>query len=108
MKPYLIYITSKNRSEALNIGRALLQDKLAACVNVLDGATSLYWWKGVVQEDHEALIIAKTKESLVDDLTKKVKELHSYECPCVVAVPIERGNPEFLKWIDDVTVNNER
>lgn len=99
----LIYITAKDRDEARRIGRALVEARLAACANVIDGVSSLYWWEGAVQDEAEALLIAKTRASLVPELIEKVKSLHSYSCPCIVSVPISDGNPEFLKWINDET-----
>ncbi len=95
-----VYITARDKDEARRIGRALVEGRLAACVNVLDGMNSMYWWKGEVQDDAEAVLIAKTRESLVPELVAKVRELHSYECPCIVAVPILDGSADFLKWIE--------
>jgi periplasmic divalent cation tolerance protein len=95
----LIYITAENTDEARAIGRALVEARLAACANVLGPMTSIYRWEGVVQEGEEAVLIAKTTAALVEALTAKVQELHSYECPCVVALPVEGGNPAFLDWI---------
>lgn len=99
MKTYFIYITASNKEEARKIGRALVESRLAACINVIDNMNSIYWWEGKVQDDNETIIIAKTKEPLVEELIKKVKSLHSYDCPCVVALPIEDGNKDFLDWI---------
>jgi periplasmic divalent cation tolerance protein len=76
---------------------------LAACANVLPGVTSVFRWQGEVQEDGETALILKTRSELVEPLTKRVKELHSYDCPCVVALPIAGGNPDFLQWIADET-----
>lgn len=95
----LIYITAESTDEARAIGRALVEACLAACANVLGPMTSIYRWEGVVQEGEEAVLIAKTTASLVDALTAKVRELHSYDCPCVVALPVDGGNPAFLDWI---------
>lgn len=95
----LIYITAESTYEARAIGRALVEARLAACANVLGPMTSIYRWEGVVQEGEEAVLIAKTTASLVDALTAKVRELHSYDCPCVVALPVDGGNPAFLDWI---------
>ncbi len=99
MSACFIYVTASNSEEARRIARALVEARLAACANVIDRVTSVYWWQGEVQEDDEAVLIAKTREDLVDDLTAKVKELHSYDCPCVVALPVTGGNAEFLDWI---------
>jgi len=95
----LIYITAESTDEARAIGRALVEARLAACANVLGPMTSIYRWEGVVQEGEEAVLIAKTTASLVDALTAKVRELHSYDCPCVDALPVDGGNPAFLDWI---------
>ena len=95
----LIYITTDGAEEARAIGRALVEARLAACANVLDPMTSIYRWEGAVQEGREAVLIAKTTAALVDAVTARVRELHSYECPCIVALPVDGGNPDFLDWI---------
>ena len=100
----IIYITAPNKEEAEKISRVLLEERLIACANIIDSITSLYWWKGEIQKSGEALLIAKTKESLIDQLIKRVKALHSYECPCIVSFSIAKGNPDFLKWISDETL----
>lgn len=96
MTQMLVYITTSSRVEASAIGRAMVDERLAACANVLGDITSFYWWEGAVQEDGEVSLILKTQDHLVDRLTQRVKELHSYDCPCVVAIPIAAGNPDFL------------
>ncbi len=103
MSRSLIYVTAASRDEAVAVGRALVEARLVACANVFDGATSLFWWQGAVQEEREAVMIAKTRGELVEAVIAKVKEVHSYECPCVVAVPVADGNPAFLEWIDAET-----
>lgn len=104
----LIYITAASRDEALILARHLVEERLVACANILDGATSLYWWEGKVQEDREAVLIAKTRSAQADAVVARVKALHSYSCPCVIALPIIGGNPEFLAWIDGQTGLPER
>ena len=94
-----VYMTAPDREEARRIGRALVEERLAACVNVLDGMNSLYWWEGAVQDDSEAVLIAKTRADLLESLTERVKALHPYSCPCVVALPIVAGNPAYLDWL---------
>lgn len=98
-----VYVTAKDRAEALSIGRRLVQERLVACVNVLDNVRSLYWWEGAVQEEDEALFVAKTRPELVDKVVARVRELHSYRVPCVVALPVAAGNPDFLDWISAET-----
>ena len=99
MKFNLVYMTCRDKAEAKAIGNDLVAERLAACVNIIDGMNSLYWWQGKVEEGQEAVLLAKTKESLVPELVKKVKSLHSYDCPCVISLPISDGNPDFLDWI---------
>jgi periplasmic divalent cation tolerance protein len=103
MTPTMIYITTSSTEEALRIGRDVVALRLAACANVLPGVTSVFRWQGEVQEDGETALILKTRSELVEALTKRVKELHSYDCPCVVALPIAGGNPDFLRWIAEET-----
>lgn len=90
-------------AEAEKVGRGLVENKLAACVNVFTGMQSMYMWKDRMEKSHETVIIAKTTERLKDRLLEQVKKTHSYECPCVVFLPVYGGNPEFLQWIDDET-----
>ena len=81
------------------IGRAVVEERLAACANVLDGMTSIYWWRGALEQAGEAVLILKTRAELVERLTARIKELHSYECPCVIALPIAAGDAAYLDWI---------
>lgn len=103
MSPQFIYITTDGPEEARTIGKALIESRLAACVNIIDGMRSLYWWEGKVEEGNETVLIAKTQSGKVEELTQKVKSLHGYSVPCVVALPIQGGNPDFLKWIEKET-----
>lgn len=99
MKVSLIYMTAGSKDEAKKLGMALVSNRLVACVNIIDGAESLYWWEGNLQDEQEVVLIAKTKESLVGEVVEKVKSLHSYSCPCVVSVPLAGGNDAFLDWV---------
>ncbi len=100
----LIYITAADADEAKALGRALVEARLAACANVLPGIVPIFRWEGEVQEGSEAALIAKTRTDLVERVIELVKERHSYDCPCVVALPIEAGNPAFLDWIAEETL----
>ena len=104
----VVYITATNRDEALGIARVLVGERLVACANVLDSVTSLYWWKDAVQADNEAILISKTRSDHVDRIIERVKELHSYECPCIVSWPITQGSPEYLSWLADETSQSNR
>lgn len=103
--PVVLYITVPNREEGLRIGRALVEENLCACANVIDGLTSIFRWEGVVQEEGEALLIAKTERALIDAASDLVKLEHSYDCPCVVALPIIGGNQDFIDWISAQTTS---
>ena len=92
-------MTAGSRDEARKIGKELVISRLAACVNILDNMNSFYLWDGKVQDDTEVVMIAKTTEDQVPALVEKVKSLHSYECPCIVSIPVSGGNQAFLDWI---------
>ncbi|MGC2854215.1 divalent-cation tolerance protein CutA [Novispirillum sp. DQ9] len=96
----IVYMTAADRDEALRIGRALVDERLAACVNVLGEITSIFRWDGAVQQEGEVAFIAKTSAAMVDALAARVTELHSYDTPCVVALPIAAGAAPFLKWLE--------
>lgn len=99
MSERLVYMTAGSLDEAEQIGRTLVSERLAACVNLLPAMQSIYRWEGEVRQEAEVVVIAKTRVDLVARLTERVVELHSYECPCVVALPVQGGNPAFLEWI---------
>lgn len=97
----LVYITTKDKKEAKTIGTKLVKEKLAACVNIIDGMESIYRWEGEIVEDKEAILIAKTPYHNVKELTERVKELHSYDCPCVISLQLteQEGNEEYQQWL---------
>jgi len=101
MQIYFVYMTAKDRDEARSIGRALVESKLAACVNVVEGMTSMYRWDDRIQEDSEVVIIAKTTVERFGALKAKVEEIHSYDCPCIVAFSPQDGHEPFMDWIGD-------
>jgi periplasmic divalent cation tolerance protein len=103
MQTYFVYVTALNKEQATRVGREVVEQRLAACANVLDGMHSIYWWDDKVQESSEAVLILKTKESKLTELIDTVKRLHSYDCPCIVAIPISAGNPGYLQWIENET-----
>lgn len=103
MQSSFIYITASDVAEAKAIARELVASRHVACANVYEGVTSFYWWDGEVQESPEAVVIAKTREDLVPALTERVKALHSYQCPCVVALNVTAGNQDFFEWIHTET-----
>lgn len=98
-----VYITTKNQKEAKKISKILLKERLIACANIVPRIESSYWQKGKVINDSEALLICKTRRGLEDKIISSVKKNHSYSVPCVNFLPIEKGNPDFLKWVDKET-----
>lgn len=103
MRYVLLYVTTGSRDEALTIGRTVVEEQLAACANVLPAMTSIYRWQGAIEQADESVLLLKTRAELADQVTGRVVALHSYECPCVVSLPIEAGNPPYLQWISDET-----
>jgi len=99
----VIFVTAANKKEAEKIASALIKNKLAACVNIIENVNSLFWWQGKVDSAKEALLIVKTRKVLVPKLIKKVKLLHSYVVPEIIVLPIICGDKEYLKWINEST-----
>ncbi len=101
----VVLVTAKDHKEAKNISDKLIQDKLAACVNIIEGVRSLFWWEGKVDQANEVLLVIKTQKVLFKKLEKAVKSAHSYTVPEIIALPIVAGNQDYLKWIKDSTKN---
>lgn len=99
----LIYMTAPSRDEALKIARVVVEERLAACANVLGEITSVYWWDGKVNQEGEVALLAKTRAGQVEALIARVRAIHPYDCPCIVGLPIMGGNPTFLDWIGQET-----
>ena len=98
-----IYVPCPSKEKAKEIAGILVREKLIACANIIDGVLSIYEWKGQVEEGQECIMIAKTKGSLYQKVKKRIEELHPYECPCVVGLPIDKINQGYAAWIDSVT-----
>ena len=101
MSVQLFYVTVSTQDEAKAIATALLNDGLIACANILGAMTSIYRWQGELAQEEEVPLILKSTTELGDRIIEKIKQIHSYESPCVVALNIENGNPEFLNWIQN-------
>ncbi|WP_321391946.1 divalent-cation tolerance protein CutA [Emcibacter sp.] len=95
-----IYVTCKDREEALAISRRLVAEKLVACANILDGMTSVYVWQGEICEETEVALLLKTVEQKREAAIARIIDLHSYDVPCVTVWPIAGGNPAYLKWVE--------
>ena len=98
-RAFLVYITTPTREEALALARALVELGLAAGANVLSGAQSVYRWKGEIREAAECLLLVQVSGAALPALTEEVRRRHSYEVPCVIAMPIEEAHQPFLRWI---------
>ena len=97
----MIYITTSSEVEAKKIARAVVREKLAACANIIPGMKSVYRWKGRVESAAECVLVFKTRKTLFKKLEKRVKALHSYDTPCIVALPVVAGYGPYLQWIKD-------
>ena len=95
----IAYVTAKDADEARRIGRTLVDSRLAACANIIGSMQSIYRWKDAIVVDSEAVLILKTRTSLFDALSAKIKSIHSYDNPCILALPVECGAPEYLDWL---------
>lgn len=99
----VVYVTTPDDTTAKMIARKVLEKRLAACINIIPNIFSIYRWKGEIEEDQEALMIIKTRRILFEPLTKTIKELHPYEIPEVIGIPIIEGYNAYLGWISDET-----
>ncbi|SDB49418.1 divalent-cation tolerance protein CutA [Belnapia rosea] len=94
-----VYVTAADAAEAHRIGRALVEERLAACANLLPGHTAIYRWEGAIQEDAEAALILKTPASRFEALRARIRALHSYALPSILALPAADGDAEFMAWV---------
>jgi len=94
-----VYTTHPSVVEAERIGRELVERRLCACVNILPGMVSLYWWQGAIERGEEAVMIVKTRATLAERVRVAVRELHSYTTPAILVLPIESVDPDYRKWL---------
>ena len=99
----VVFITAPNLECAETLARKLVEERLAACVNVVPGIRSIYRWKETIEDEREALMILKTRTDLFQNVEQRVKELHPYEVPEIVSVPLTHGSREYLDWLSDCT-----
>ena len=100
-KYIVIFSTVGNAGEASRIAEKLVSDHLVACVNIIPGIQSIYWWNNAVQTDQEVLMVMKTEKSRYHDVEQAIRSLHSYEVPEIISLPLENGFEEYLKWIEN-------
>jgi len=100
MSSYIaVFMTISDEKEATKIVRSLLKDRLIACANIVGPVSSLFWWKGKIDKANEFLVIMKSRKNLFKRLSERVEELHSYEVPEVIALPVIEGLPSYLNWL---------
>ena len=96
----VVLITAGSQEEAERVAGALVMGRLAACANVIPGVTSIYRWDGQIQQDQEWLLVVKSQQAVLEDLVECVQELHSYDVPEIIALPVTGGSKAYLDWID--------
>ncbi|MEM3832631.1 MAG: divalent-cation tolerance protein CutA [Thermoprotei archaeon] len=102
MQPIVVFITCPNVFEGQRITKILIENKLAACINLVKDIKSVYWWKGNIETSNEVLLIVKSDAKILDKLIEVVKSNHSYTVPEIIAIPIVGGNQDYLKWINEI------
>ena len=107
MQTFFVYVTTKDEPEARHIARTVVEERLAACANVIGSIKSVYWWEGKCCEDDEAVLTLKTSDARKTELIHRIRQLHSYDTPCIVCLPITDGHPAFLDWIAKETGGSE-
>ena len=108
MDNYIIVLNTCNSAEVASlIAESLVAKKLAACVNIVNGVESVYQWQGKIEHDKEILLIIKTRKALFSQVQNAIQELHNYELPEIIAVPIDTGEKNYLNWIKSATLATE-
>ncbi len=103
MEDIVVFITAPNEDEAAKIARAIVEARLAGCVNIVKGIRSIYSWQGKIEDEPEVLMVVKTQRHLFDALSREVKRLHSYTVPEIIAIPIVEGSVDYMNWLKEVT-----
>ena len=99
----IVFVTVSSQEEGERIGSSLVESKLAACVNVLPQVSSIFSWQGKIEKDGEIMLLIKTTSERMDDLAAKIKEMHSYDVPEILAVPVFAGSRDYIDWVHQET-----
>ena len=99
----VVFVTASSVEEGQKIGRTLVEERLVACINIISPIQSIFHWQGKVSDERETLLMAKTKEPLFNDIVVRVKQLHSYKVPEIIAIPIIDGSQDYLNWVSEET-----
>lgn len=100
---YMLYSSFADKGEAISAARTLLKEKLVACVNIFDNATSLYFWQEEMLEESEVIFVAKTGAARLQEAMARLKTLHSYKIPCILAYPAADGYAPYIQWVKTQT-----
>ena len=100
--PIVVFVMASSPEEALSIGKTLVEEKLAACTNIVESIRSFYIWQGNFCDDNEVLLIIKSCQEVLDRLIHRVKEIHSYDVPEIIALPIIGGSEDYVHWMEDL------
>lgn len=100
----IVFITAPSEDEAVRIGQTIVGERLAGCVNIIRSVRSIYRWQGRIEDGQEVLLIVKTKSALFKSLQYRVKEIHSYSVPEIIALPLVEGSKQYLDWLGQETV----
>ena len=96
----VVYITTSGVSESKKIAKTLLEEKLAACINIIPSIESMYLWEEKIEEDSESIMLVKTRSSLVNEVIKRVEYIHTYKTPCILEITVNNGSKKYLKWLE--------
>ena len=100
-RAFVVFVTAPSHEVASKLARSLVTSRLAACVNILPGITSIYKWEGKVNEEKEVMLVIKTTQNAMPALTEHIKSKHPYDVPEVIGWPIQEGSENYLKWVTD-------
>jgi periplasmic divalent cation tolerance protein len=103
----IIFVTAVSEQEAASLGRTLVEEGLAACANIIPSIRSIYRWKGEIWDERETLIIIKSREDLFERIRSRIRELHSYEVPEITAITVDKGDADYVQWIEAVTTKGD-
>ena len=98
-----LYMTADSQDVAMHIATSLAREDLIACANIIPGMRSVYKWEGTIQLDNELLVFMKTTSDKVDDAVARIKQIHTYDIPCVTVLPVLGGNQDYMKWVSEQT-----
>lgn len=99
----IVFVTVPNEEEAVKIAKTIVEERLAGCVNIIKTIRSIYSWKGKIEDEPEVLMIIKTKSELFEELSERIKSIHSYTVPEIIGIKIKKGFEDYLKWLSEVT-----